>query len=109
MVAGAAGRCAIDALRQCRYCPKKIVWGVDEKGTRHPLDPVAPVYRVVRWDQESGAYIVERAGAQVGAAEFGINPVNYVSHYATCPGASQASKKNRPPAPRDPRAAAAGE
>jgi hypothetical protein len=100
------GRCAIDALRPCRYCPKKIAWGIDEKGQRIPLDPVAPVYRIVRFDQDSGLYVIERAGADVGS---GLNPTNYVSHFATCSGASAASKKNRTPAPRDPRAAAAGD
>lgn len=101
-----AGRCATDALRPCNYCPKSIVWAINEHGKKIPLDPQAPVYRIVRFDQEAGAYIVERAGADVGS---GLNPTNYVSHFATCSGASAASKKNRTPAPRDPRAAAAGD
>lgn len=93
-------------MTTCKYCPKRIVWGIDEKGTRVPLDPVAPVYHVLQFDAASGSYAVERDG---GIAPDGTQkPVHYVSHFATCAGASKASKKNHAQRP-DHRALAAGE
>ena len=81
-------------------CGRTIVWGIDAKGTRVPLDPSAPVYHVRGFDQATGLYEIERAG--------GDKPINYVSHFATCPKANHfggTGRANRP----DHRAKAAGQ
>lgn len=68
-------------------CGKDIVWGVDEKGTRIPLDPRAPVYHVLSWDPVSKLYAVERAIGEKGTYQ--------VSHFATCPMANNFSRSTR--------------
>lgn len=88
-------------MTPCKFCGRPIVWGVDEKGTKHPMDPRPPVWHLMRYDEELRAFIVERAG--------GDNPTCLVDHFATCPKASEASNKNRTSPPRDSRAAAAGD
>ena len=88
-------------MTECRFCGKPIVWGVDEKGVKHRMDPRPPIWHVMRYDEELRAFIVERAG--------GDKPTYLVDHFSTCSGASAASKKNRAAPARDPRAAAAGD
>jgi hypothetical protein len=86
-------------MSTCKGCGRDILWGVDEKGTRIPLDPRAPVYHVMAFDPETNTYAVERAGGSV--------PTNYVSHFATCPKAKDFSRSTRPTG-ADHRARAAG-
>lgn len=79
----------IDDLREiigaragdCRSCGKKVLFAMDDKGTKQILDLVAPCF-VVEWT--NGTMVVRRV------------PVTYVSHFATCPNASQHSKRNQP-------------
>jgi hypothetical protein len=80
-------------------CGNPIVWGIDEKGTRHPLDPRAPVYHVLQFDPDTKTYAVERAGGERG--------VYYVSHFSTCPKANEFSSHK--PKQTDPRSRAAGD
>jgi hypothetical protein len=69
----------------CKGCGRPIVWAKDEKGTRHPLDPRAPVYHFNGGDLE-GEFEVHRL------------PSAWVSHFATCPKASEFGKgKKRAP------------
>lgn len=67
-------------MAECRSCGKKLVWGETEDGKRIPLDSVAPVYQVVGdpLDHENPR-VVRASGA-------------YVTHFATCPNASEHSK-----------------
>lgn len=79
--------------QQCRYCPKRIVFGIDQKGARIPLDVSAPTYRVLMVGAPDADQLVSVERAGVAGVE-GIAEGNvYVSHFSTCPGASQASKK----------------
>ena len=84
-------------------CGREIVWGIDENGKRVPLDPVPPVYELLRFDPVEQAYAVERDG--------GIRPKHYVSHFATCtaPGRFSRKKEQDRPAPPDHKASAAGD
>lgn len=82
-----------------RGCGKPIVWGQDEAGKRVPLDPRAPVYRLVQYDPQARLYAIERVTEGV-----------HVSHFATCPKTDQFTGGNGRTAPRqDGRAAASGE
>ncbi len=75
-------------MARCKGCDKRIVWGVDSKtGKPVPLDPVAPTYRVLKHDA-SGASVVEL----LPIGEDGER-ASMVSHFATCPKASQFSSK----------------
>lgn len=90
-------------MSKCKGCDAEIVWGIDEKGTRVPLDPRPPVYELLKFDPVVQAYAVERDG--------GERPRHYVSHFATCPDANKFSKakKQERREPPDHRAAAAGD
>lgn len=67
----------------CKGCGRPMVWGETEEkeggGAKAiPLDPRAPVYRILRHDLNGTPVIVRDKGAMV-------------SHFATCPKASQFS------------------
>lgn len=64
----------------CRGCGAPIVWGKTDEGTRVPLDPKPPVYRV---REDLGGYAIERVEA------------TFVSHFATCSSANRFSGRNR--------------
>ncbi len=66
----------------CKGCGRTIVWGVDGKGTRIPLDPRAPVYRMTG----------EFAGDM---AHVNRDTMALVTHFATCPQADRFSKKGQ--------------
>lgn len=67
-------------------CGKPIVWGVGHDGTRIPLDPRAPVYRIV--SDINGEVRVARDHASL------------VSHFATCAKANQFSGSKKSPQAR---------
>jgi hypothetical protein len=63
----------------CRGCQKKIIWITTPDGKRVPLDPVPAIYEVDPVNPTIG----ERTKSAM------------VSHFATCPNASDFSGKNR--------------
>lgn len=65
----------------CKGCSKEILWAVDEKGTKHPLDTTPPTFIVVGHDKDGTAKVQRSNG--------------YVSHFATCPNAAEFSGKPR--------------
>lgn len=60
-------------------CGKTIIWGTDENGTKHPLDPVAPVYQGLP-SEANNIKVIRLKQA-------------WVSHFATCRFANDFSKK----------------
>jgi hypothetical protein len=82
----------------CRGCGKEIVWGTTEEGTKIPLDPRAPVYSLgPRKIGESAAF-----GETHGDQLVKRTSLAMVSHFATCPKASQFSASNKAKAGSDP-------
>jgi hypothetical protein len=74
----------------CHGCGKRIVWGVME-GKKLPLDPSPPVYEVVGID--GNGPIVRRAARYTE----GMPIVGFmVSHFSTCPKASEFSGSRKP-------------
>jgi hypothetical protein len=65
----------------CKGCHKEILWAVDEKGTKHPLDTTPPTFVVVGYEKDGTAQVKRSNG--------------YVSHFATCAAAEHFSGKNR--------------
>lgn len=63
----------------CRGCGGPIIWAISPTGARIPLDARAPVY-MVQTDQGS-----TRA----------VRSTHYVSHFCTCPNASEFSGRSR--------------
>lgn len=63
-------------------CGRPIVFALNDKGTRIPLDPAAPVYRVTGKTPE-GVPVIERVRECA------------VSHFATCSMANHFSGANR--------------
>lgn len=66
----------------CKGCGKPIVWGLTPEGKRIPLDPRAPVYDYAT------------TPAMDGASAF-RNRVAMVTHFATCPKASEFSQSKK--------------
>jgi len=66
----------------CSSCGRPIVWGVDGEGQRIPLDPRPPVYHVAQ-TEDGRAVLVSR------------NRAAMVSHFATCPHASQHTRSRK--------------
>lgn len=67
----------------CKGCGRTIVWGITKEGIKIPLDPKPPVYEFE--DVEPGDHhLVAR------------NKLAMVSHFATCPKASQFSGSKKP-------------
>ena len=65
---------------ECKSCGKKILWALSHEGKRIPLDPTPPVYQVqVIEGQET--MCIRRTSV-------------LVSHFATCPDATEHSKQN---------------
>lgn len=62
----------------CKGCGKKIIWGETEDGKKIPLDPRPPVYHIYRVSNDGKNIIRRRTDC-------------YVSHFATCPNASEFS------------------
>jgi hypothetical protein len=76
----------------CRYCGKKIVWASGLNGKSIPLDPTPAVYSV---QQDADGHYRTMNGAPVVTLRdrFADNlPTAMVSHFTTCPKASQASQ-----------------
>lgn len=74
----------------CNGCGKKIIWGLTEEGKRIPMDPVPATY-VCHGQGEDPVngqhYRVRRANPN---KEKAIGQA-YVSHFTTCPKASDFS------------------
>ena len=69
----------------CRGCGKKILWGRTAEGKNIPLDALSPVYRlgeVTKDDQGRDVQMIVR------------DREAFVSHFCTCPKASQFSRRN---------------
>jgi hypothetical protein len=94
----------------CRGCGRPIVWGITADGGRIPLDPRPPVYIVTDWRKEGDAVDVRvvrsrtlrqlmepgllaklSGPAPAGPAGHYSGIVALVSHFATCPKASEFS------------------
>lgn len=75
----------------CRGCGKRIVWGISKDGKRIPLDPKPPVYDVLRITELD----VHWPRVEMDTVPVVRNEEAYVSHFATCPNASDFSGKNR--------------
>jgi len=56
----------------CRYCGRPIVWAVDAKGTKHPLDAIAPAFRITGYDRATEEVRIERDDRAA------------LSHWVTC-------------------------
>lgn len=69
-------------MSECKGCGKPIVWGCAEKGTKIPLDPRAPVYRM------TGEFVGDTAHIR-------RDTMALVTHFSTCSQASKFSKKGR--------------
>lgn len=67
---------------KCRRCEKKIVWGLNEQGKPIPMDPVPACYMVTGTDAQGQRFISRQ-------------PNVMVTHFATCPFASDFSGRNR--------------
>ena len=66
----------------CRGCGARILFIEDDKGTRQVLDLQAPVFAVIAYGGDGDATCIR-------------NRMAYVSHFATCPNASEFSKKRK--------------
>lgn len=64
-------------MSECKSCGKKMHWGTTPEGKKIPLDAVAPVYHLA---EDGTAHRLHDA---------------HVTHFATCPSASQHSKKKK--------------
>lgn len=78
------------AKAKCRGCNKMVIWGVDDKGNVVPLDPVAPVYTLSGFPAAKGL-AGHKPAAEIARAK---RDEFMVSHFATCPKASQFSRSN---------------
>lgn len=71
-------------MANCKGCGKFIRWGVTEDGKKIPLDPRPPVYAIIGGSLHSdGELRVER------------RTTSLVSHFGTCPKASDFSASKR--------------
>lgn len=67
--------------RTCRECGRRVLFAADANGTIQILDASAPVYSVQLYGQEPEQQTCTRLLQA------------YVSHFSTCPAASQFSKR----------------
>ena len=65
----------------CHGCNKEIVWAQTKDGVRIPLDPRAPVYRLLGDSRDPAPVIRDKTAM--------------VSHFATCPNANEFSGKKK--------------
>lgn len=75
---------------KCIGCGKKIVWGVDEHGTRIPLDPAVPIYTLSGFHAPNSG---NRPAAEIARAK---RDEFMCSHFVTCSKANQFSAGSRP-------------
>lgn len=71
-------------MSYCQGCGRVMAWGVTPDGKKIPLDPKAPVYRIIERRPIAGGQdeiIVERATAAM------------VNHHSTCPAVNKAPWK----------------
>ena len=68
-------------MAYCKGCNRIIMWGKTADGKNIPLDPKAPVYRVL--EQDTDGALIERTSTHL------------VSHFSTCPQANRFSSSNR--------------
>ena len=74
----------------CKGCGKPIVWGVTADGKRIPLDPRPVVYHAVEESEFENRVTCTRVPEATNTA--GTKTACYVSHFATCPKASEFGK-----------------
>ena len=73
-------------MATCEGCGKTIIWGKTHDGKRIPLDPSAPIYGVnVATTDGPVVCLIPAADRK--------NQGPWVSHFATCPKASQFSRR----------------
>jgi len=81
----------------CRGCGKQLEWGIDDEGKKIPLDMRAPIYKLGSYDPDKRAWMLMRM------------PEGFkVTHFATCPKASEFSGARRTGTQPDSKAKAAG-
>jgi hypothetical protein len=69
----------------CKGCGRKIVWGYNPETKKNvPLDPSAPVYRII--DRTIQGRVLRRVGAEEQVM---------VSHFKTCSKADEFSSSKR--------------
>lgn len=72
----------------CKGCGKPIVFVADEDGKTIPIDPRPPVYYATVW----AADVSDIRGTPVQVRRV---KEAFVSHFATCPKASEFSRKGK--------------
>lgn len=76
-------------MASCRGCGKPIVWAVSQMGKKLPLERIkTPIYRI-------GGDVFDPKGLATKLDPVMTGPL-YISHFATCPQASQFSKPKKP-------------
>ena len=75
----------------CAGCGKPMLWGETDEGKHIPLDPSAPVYQIVSVSEDGKAFI-RRLPQRY---ELGADACTMVSHFKTCPKASDFSRGKR--------------
>lgn len=75
----------------CRGCGKSILWAKDAVTQKAvPLDTTPPVYLVTQTPENN--FHLARANQKFNTGE----PMFFVSHFATCPKASDFSRNRKP-------------
>ena len=72
---------------KCKGCGADIVWGVDEKGARIPLDPRPAIYYVT--EDVSGRVTASRRFQREASSLAQAASLYAVNHFSTCPKASE--------------------
>ena len=76
----------MSAETTCKGCGREIVWAEDEKGQSIPLDPRPPIYVT---DGNTCARAAHRKEKNARGFYYAV------SHFATCPKASEFSGRNK--------------
>lgn len=85
-------------VRACESCGKRVLFAVDEKGTRQVLDIVAPVYAIKTYRGYEGTDPdTEGLTAIAEVRDVARERLAFVSHFATCPNAARHSSKRKAP------------
>lgn len=71
----------------CKGCGRPMVWAVTADGKRIPLDPKPAIYMVVA-EPGGGDHVCQRAKVPAEVTD-GKEALFMVTHFATCPKASQ--------------------